>query len=313
MLTVDIGVATFRRPEFLPKLLDSLASIDVPEKCRIRLIIADNDQNGSALPMVANLKEGCQFEILYILVPSRGISYARNAILEMVDAEYLAFLDDDETVEPEWLKAMLHAIKFYKADVVFGPVRGNLPVDAPRWALTSPVFVRPSRPSGTTVQTGGSGNVLIKTQILLKLGLKFDPEFALTGGSDTHFFHQIWKAGHVMVWCSDAVAYEDVPQERLRLTWVLKRSYRGGQCFARVLLAEKPFIERAIRVTIKFLVAVIAASAASIVALTSLPLAVRLSCQAADWTGQFFAIFMPGQWYQEYSAPSYRPSKEKQF
>jgi succinoglycan biosynthesis protein ExoM len=39
-----------------------------------------------------------------------------------------------------------------------------------------------------------------------------------------------------MIWCDEAVAYELVPNERLNTAWVCRRSFRGGQCYARVFV-----------------------------------------------------------------------------
>jgi succinoglycan biosynthesis protein ExoM len=308
MANIDIGIATFRRPALLVKLLDSISLLDVPDKFQVRVIVADNDHNFSSKPIVTGLKNKYRFEIIYLEVPERGISFARNAILDLVDADYLAFLDDDETVEPGWLKSMFQAVFLYKADVVFGPVRANLPAEVPRWAIEHPSFVRPViRASGATVRTGATNNVLMKSEILRKTGIKFDPTFALTGGSDSLFFRLIWKAGYRMVWCADAVVYEDVPPERLRLAWILKRSYRSGQVQARILQKEKSFAEIAARVSSKFLLALVGLPGLPLVAVVSFPFAVRLGCRFAGWTGGFFAVFLASRLYREYSDTSYRP------
>jgi succinoglycan biosynthesis protein ExoM len=289
-------------------LLDSLSLLDVPDKCRVRLVIADNDPGGKTRALVNNLEKKYRFKIVYVSVPERGISFARNAILDLVDAQYLAFLDDDETVQSGWLNAMLQAVVMYKADVVFGPVHSNLPVEVPRWALSHPSFVRPIiRASGAPVQTGATNNVLMRTDMLRQSGVKFDPEFALTGGEDSLFFRNILKAGFRMVWCADAVVYEDVPPERLRLAWILKRSYRSGQVQARILQKEKSFAEIAARVSSKFLLALVGLPGLPLVAVVSFPFAVRLGCRFAGWTGGFFAVFLASRLYREYSDTSYRP------
>lgn len=94
--TVDIGICTYRRPALVATLL-SLFELDVPEGVKVRLIVADNDEQPSAKASVDRLRETAPFEITYVHCPKSNISIARNACLSECKADYLAFIDDDET------------------------------------------------------------------------------------------------------------------------------------------------------------------------------------------------------------------------
>ena len=90
-------------PKIQTKFLSLLISIrqaspelDVPEGVKVRLIVADNDEEPSARASVDRLRETAPFEITYVHCPKSNISIARNACLTSADADFLAFIDDDE-------------------------------------------------------------------------------------------------------------------------------------------------------------------------------------------------------------------------
>lgn len=119
--TVDIGICTYRRPALVATLL-SLFELEVPEGVTVRLIVADNDEEPSAKASVDRLRETSPFEIAYVHCPKSNISIARNACLSESRADYLAFIDDDETAPPHWLAALMEKAGETGADVVLGPV-----------------------------------------------------------------------------------------------------------------------------------------------------------------------------------------------
>lgn len=62
----------------------------------------------------------------------------------------------------------------------------------------------------------------------------FDVRFATSGGEDVLFFARAEHAGAKLIWCDEAVVVENVPTTRMRLVWVLRRSYKGGQTWVRI-------------------------------------------------------------------------------
>lgn len=211
-MTVTVGVITFRRPEGLATLLEALRAQDAT------VVVVDNDPAKSARAV----SQGVQ----YVHEPRRGLSFARNRALEVAreqGADYLAFIDDDEVPQPDWLERLLDAAREYRADVVTGPVLRQFEREPPAWIRRGRFFVDPRRPSGSPVRFAATSNVLISSRLF---DMRFDPRFALTGGEDTHFFLRASNQGHRLVWADDAVVVETVPPERAQLGWVLRRAYR---------------------------------------------------------------------------------------
>ncbi len=72
-----------------------------------------------------------------------GISVARNTALWDAHGQYVLFLDDDETAEPDWLAAyqrFLSVPPSEKIAVVGGAVLNEYEIPLPKWANTSGTF-----------------------------------------------------------------------------------------------------------------------------------------------------------------------------
>lgn len=305
-ITIDIGIPTYRRPELLKILLESIARLEIAPACRIRVLVCDNDPNGSAFQSAHAARDSLGLDLIYFTEPVQGISQARNCILSRSRGSFLAFLDDDEFVEPLWLRRILDAQAQFDADVVFGPVRGVLPDGAPRWASIHPCFKRPDMPTGTKMSFGGAGNVLIKTSVIIDGKLQFDPSFSTTGGEDVDFFNRLNMAGARMIWCAEALAMEHVPPNRLTLQWVMKRSFRSGQCYARAIEDGGTGFSRMPRIVRKLMQIVIALPLSFVVAPFAPARSVLLLSKIAGAIGEMSVLFSLGPLYEEYVTPNYR-------
>jgi succinoglycan biosynthesis protein ExoM len=235
MTRIDIAVCTFRR-EALSDTLASLACLTVPQGVQLRVIVADNDVEPRARARVAAAQ--LPMAVAYVHCPAGNISIARNACLDHADADFIAFVDDDETVEPQWLDRLLAEAEKSAADVVLGPVRAVYGAEAPGWMRrgdfhsTLPVWV------GGEIRTGYTCNVLMRLAAPSIAGRRFDLALGRSGGEDTAFFDAVHAAGGRIAFAEEAWVEEPVPASRARFAWLAQRRLRMGQTHGR-LLAER--------------------------------------------------------------------------
>lgn len=224
--SVDICMCTYRR-EYVADALASIGALDA-DGIDVRIIVADNDTEPSAQGLVERTAARLPFPVLYLHAPARNISIARNACLEAVTADFVAFVDDDEQVAPSWLRDLMAAARATAAAAVLGPVKAVYEAGAPGWLVNgdfhsaAPVYVRRS------IQTGYTCNALIRWVEPFK-GLRFDLALGRSGGEDTDFFYRLHDLGGTIASAPDAIVYEPVPPERARLAWLLRRRLRAGQ------------------------------------------------------------------------------------
>ncbi|MDO1584181.1 glycosyltransferase [Rhizobium oryzicola] len=243
VVRVDIGVCTFRRSE-LEATLASLFQLLVPAGVKVRIIVADNDEVPSAEALVESLRARSPFDIFYVHCPKSNISIARNACLSASRADYLAFIDDDETASVEWLSQLLETASHTAADAVLGPVQAVYDDRAPAWMRvgdfhsTLPVFVDRS------IRTGYTCNVLLDLRSPRIRGRRFALSLGQSGGEDTHFFTQVTDAGGRIAFAEKALVLEPVPEKRARFGWLMKRRFRSGQTHGRIVGAKNSTVGR---------------------------------------------------------------------
>jgi len=225
--TIDIGVCTYRRPA-VAMTLASLAALELPPDVRVRIIVADNDSEPSARPLVEASARTHGLDLACVHAPARNISLARNACLDAATADFLAFIDDDETAAPGWLAALLAAADVTGSDAVLGPVNAVYAEDAPGWIAAGDFHSTRPAPSRGRIVKGYAGNVLIRRETVRRLG---------QGGEDDQFFYHLTDAGGTIGYAPQALAWEPVPPARASLKWLLKRSFRTGQTHAARLRA----------------------------------------------------------------------------
>lgn len=206
---VAVCVCTYKRPESLRRCLKSLARQRAPEHVRHQLIVVDNDEECSAMPVVRMVRS----DAIYLVEPRRGIATARNRAIRtasQLGADWVAFIDDDEIADDHWLQQLM-APDYNAVPILRGHRVLRLPVAAPFWAAP----VKPKTiAEGTLCHTAYTNNVRF-SRALIDCGLRFDEAFAFSGGEDVDFFSRARKRGFEIRHTARAITYETIHVERL--------------------------------------------------------------------------------------------------
>ena len=228
---VTIGVLTYRRPDDLAALLPTLVEQARRSPIPVEVVVVDNDPDAGAAGLVTDFDREV---VRYVHEPTPGIAAARNRVLdEAASSDLLLFIDDDERPVPRWLELMIGTWEEHGAAAVVGPVISEFSEEPDPWILGGGFFTRRRLPTGSAVSVAATNNLLLDLREVRRLGLRFDPDFGLSGGSDTLFTRELAASGGRLVWCDDAIVYDVVPAARLTRNWVLQRYYRSGNSWSR--------------------------------------------------------------------------------
>ncbi len=226
--TITIAIITYKRPDHLSRALRALKDITLPPSSTVKLLVVDNDLARSARPAVQDAIDTMPFPIDYAIEETRGIPYARNKALELAaDSDYIAFIDDDDTADPQWLCALVDTARRFHADTVKGQVVYTLS-EKHRHLANLIIFSSSNAPTGYALPSASTDNVLFSTAIYKNTGLHFDPAFTRTGGSDYHFFRTAKSNDAKIVFASEGIVYSDVSSERTTWRWIIRRYTRYG-------------------------------------------------------------------------------------
>lgn len=230
-----LAVCTYRRPQGLLKLLDLLSVLEGHE--RAILLVIDNDPDRGAEKVVRDFNARSAVGALYLHAAPQGIATARNVALDFGGERGLAvlFIDDDEVPDQGWLVSMLSAHGRFPSAIIAGPVRPEFAAALPKWAPDGHFWRRPEYSDGESLRVPvGSGNALFPEKLTVG-GLRFDTEFDLTGGEDTHLTLRWLRDNEQIVWSAQAVVFERVPAERLSLHYARQRAYSDSLSYQHVL------------------------------------------------------------------------------
>lgn len=226
----------------LTSALESLQHLVIPDDFEITMLVSDNDPEKSADQVFDSLRDNLPFQSFYFSETEAGIVPNRNRLLQeatKLRASYLAFFDDDETVDRNWLSELIKASKEHNAEAVWGKTVYSLPTNHPNW-LEDRNFYGGTQPETGTKRRGAStNNVLIDLNFLNKHKLRFDNRFNDIGGSDSFLFRQVWDYGGKVISCREAITYEEVPESRANESWILRRAYKNAHTEYRRALLRK--------------------------------------------------------------------------
>jgi len=205
----------------------------------------DNHVGGEGAAVCQELAADYPYELHYAIEAESGISYARNSAVNLAlqqQPDLIAFLDDDEWPEANWLAELMRVQHETGADAVGGPTLSVFPPDSPESLTSNPYYgADMSISDGAECQLQAAGNFLIRVDSLSDMGPTFfRTEFAHSGGEDLAFFTTLAHNGARMTWAANAIVHEAVPTNRLSREWLKGRIINIANSRVRVMQILEP-------------------------------------------------------------------------
>jgi GT2 family glycosyltransferase len=215
--TVTVAICTRDRPNDLVRALESLRLQTYRD---FRVLVVDNAPTGDVTAAAVNCFHDRLTQLDYVVEPTPGLSRARNCAVETISTDIVAWMDDDETADENWLAEIIDTFRRHPdAAAVSGSVVPAELETWPQWWFEQYGGHRKGRgfskvvfPHGDTgVQNplyplpafGAGANMAFRRDVLVTLG-GFDyglgagtPTF---GGEDTLVFSQLLLSGHTVVY-----------------------------------------------------------------------------------------------------------------
>ena len=193
IIPIDIIISCYNVENIIEKCLNSLLSQSYPKDKYHCYFVNDysNDKTGDILDKYC----GNQNITIIHHEQNKGLSATRNTGVTIGDAELVAFLDGDMTVESDWIKSFL---PYFEKSTV-GIMGDNI---APLDIILNPIekyyfgTKRGARQFGDgdhiSFQYMLYGNAMIRRSMLSEAGF-FDESIIHYGGEDTDLSAKIWN------------------------------------------------------------------------------------------------------------------------
>jgi glucosyl-dolichyl phosphate glucuronosyltransferase len=239
---LTIAVPTHNRARLLAGTLASIASLEFPDDIIPECLIIDNNSPDDTRDTVEVFARTAPLAVRYIVEPQLGSSYARNRAIEEARGEYIFFIDDDATAEPDWAIELLAEMERRHLDAACGIALPNWERQPPRW-LGPSLYVRLAVHDEATIMQANpaqrdhihnyfSANVGFRREAFELFG-RFREDLGVVGnnpisGEDTELFARIATCGGFIGFAARARVHHMIGRERMTRRYLRRKAYAFG-------------------------------------------------------------------------------------
>ncbi len=291
-MSTVLCICTYKRPAGLTSLLQSIGKLE--DTADLQIVVVDNDANAEGIAACKALPDTYPFKVHCQLEKQSGISHARNAAVTKalsLEPEFIAFLDDDEQPETQWLAELKRIQRENNADIVGGPTRSVFPPNTDDALINNPYYgAELTVADGAQCQLEAAGNFMIRSSTIQQMAPDFfHPAFGHSGGEDLAFFTQLSQKDARMHWAAQAIVHEDVPENRLTPDWMKERIINIANSRVRVMRMLQPGFKNAMVRGIKTMALFTVAMLTSLLALVHTGSASKAQMLRWKFWGKFTA------------------------
>ena len=246
---ISLVITTYNRATLLADALKSVAASRIENHGDVEVIVVDNNStDGTRQTVDKIMADGFPFVLRYVFEPNQGLSHARNRGADEASGLYIAFMDDDERIDEDYLARLEPAFRSTQAICIGGPyvLCDNEPM--PGWLPPLLQLSTGQQHYGKEVKVldheNGrllGGNMAFIRQELLDIG-KYNTHLGRSGssllaGEDYELQDRLHKAGKKVVFHPGLIQYTPLAPGRSKKSfWRRQRFDRGRTLYRRRLL-----------------------------------------------------------------------------
>ena len=239
--SLTVALCTHNHEPRLERTLQALAHLRPPESPWEFLVVDNASTDATAALLCDPRWRPPHLELRVVRDSKLGLSHARNRAIAEARGEYIVFMDDDETPDPDWLRAFERAILAERPDALGGRIEvmfedGERPVWLQDELLA---FLGKLDHGGERRQLLDrqtpifGGNFAFRRSLFAHIG-NFDANLgrrgtANVGGEDTEMYRRMIDAGCSVWWVPDAVIHHRIQVHKLRRRYFLDLHFRQGR------------------------------------------------------------------------------------
>jgi glycosyltransferase involved in cell wall biosynthesis len=251
-MKISIILCTYNRSQSLTQALESVAASQMPESADWQVLIVDNNSKDQTREVAETFCQRDPSHFRYLFESQQGKSFALNHGIREARGEILAFMDDDVTVEPNWLYELIKPLSDPQLAGTGGRVYLPKDFSPPSWmavegqhSLVSILALFDLGPdSGPIAKPPIGNNMAFRKAIFTKYG-GFRTDLGPTPGSeirleDTEFGSRVLKGGEKILYVPSAIVRHAVPERRLKKEYFLAYNYDYGRALIRAKEYRRP-------------------------------------------------------------------------
>lgn len=239
-MDITLVITTYNRAHVLDSALQSLAACRIPPNLSVETIVVDNNSTDNTTRVVSKWHGQCgPVPLRYVFERQQGVSHARNRGLEEATGHWVAFMDDDQKIDSDYLATLPRAFAETRAQCVGGRVKYLNTDNLPKWLppLISTVGQLDLGDSIVAINAKDfllkGGNIAFQTEFLRTLG-GFDIRLGRTGGNllaaeEDDVQNRILHAGGKVAYHPALIQFHQLMPEKLQKHYWRRHAYGYGR------------------------------------------------------------------------------------
>ncbi|WP_254507409.1 glycosyltransferase [Anatilimnocola floriformis] len=232
---ITIVVCTYNRSSMLRDALRSLYDLRTAGEFSYEILVVDNNSPDDTPAVIEECRRESRATLRGVRETKPGVAAARNRGVREAHGEWIAFFDDDQIADADWLYELRRGVLEKDCRIVGGAVHLLLPEHCERnldpfcrMLLGESKLADEPIPYNHKLNPG-AGNLMVEKSIFDEVGLFNE---ALRRGEDTDLYRRTRAAGLVAWYLPAAIIHHMTPNERLEDSYVLKLSRNMGELLA---------------------------------------------------------------------------------
>ncbi len=245
-MRVSVILCTYNRCRSLSNALISVAKSVMPATIEWEILVVDNNSTDQTREVANRFCQLYPEHFRYLSEPRQGKSYALNSGICQANGDILAFVDDDVTVQPDWLQQLTEPLIEGDWAGCGGRILPEPGYSPPPWlALQGPLsqlgalcayFDQGDSPGLLSKPPVGT-NMAYRRKMFEKYG-SFREDLGPRPGNelrseDTEFGRRLMAARERLCYVPSAVVYHEINENRVRKEFLLSWWFDFGRGFIR--------------------------------------------------------------------------------
>ena len=237
---ITVALCTHNHADRLARTLETLADLHPPGRPWELLVIDNGCTDATPTLLARTAWHPAGVAVRVVREERLGLSNARNRALREARGEYLLFMDDDETPDPEWLRAYEQAMEAFEPDALGGRIEVFFEDGVrPRWLQDELLGFLGKLDHGEARWLDAPGTPIFGGNFAFRRGVfdtigDFDARLgrmgkANIGGEDTEIYRRLLAHGCRVRWVPQAIIHHRIQTPKLRRGYFLDLHFRQGR------------------------------------------------------------------------------------
>lgn len=263
---ISVILCTYNRDKYIYNVLKSVAENDYPHDQYEVVLVNNNSTDGTENECRRFQADYPDIRFRYFLETNQGLSYARNCGIRNAQGDLLVYVDDDATVNPEYLRTYSDFFTSHpEAVAAGGPILPVYETEEPEWMthytrqlITGKLFLGNNQREFPRGAFPGGGNSCYRKSVFDTVGL-FNVELgrkgnSLIGAEEKDIFDKMTTHGMHFYYLPNAILYHIIPPHKLTQDYFDRLTYSIGvsERYRTQQISRKKYLNRLCKEAIKW-------------------------------------------------------------